>query len=224
MKTCSICRKKLASKAGLKQHMDSVHSQGRASNRKQQGGVPAAMAGAPVTSMRSMGSAMGDGTITLQRSEILCSIEIPANGTSAADCIKMLPSPSVLPWLYKISSSFDQIIWHQARVYYKPAVGTTFGGSLVIGVDWNPAATATTRATVQACSPVMEAAAWQPMQMVLPPARLQSRKFYFLTATAAQDAAPAALLYNLKCSTVKEQTFLGDLWLEYRVSLLSPSA
>lgn len=223
MKTCTICRKKLASKAGLKQHMDSVHSQGRASVRKQQS-VPAAMAGPSVGAMRSMGSSLGDGTITLQRSEILCSIEVPVNGTSFADHVKLLPSAAVLPWLHKIASSFDQIVWHQARVYYKPAVGTTFSGSLVIGVDWNPAATVTTRSTVQACSPVMEAAAWQPMQMVLPAARLQSRKYYFLTATAAQDAAPAALLFNLKCSTVKEQTFLGDIWLDYRISLLSPSA
>lgn len=225
MKTCSICKKKLATKNGLAQHMASVHAQGQGPSRRKSGkSIPAAMPGAAVTSMRSSGSSMGDGTITLQRSEILTSIEVADKATSTKGAIKLLPNASVMPWLFKLTSSFDQIVWHSARVYYKPAVGTTYFGSLVLGVDWNPSATAADRTVVQACSPVIEAAAWQPLQLVLPSSRLQSRKFYFVAAPAAQDAAPAAILYNLKCSSVSGQTFVGDIWLEYRVSLLSPSA
>lgn len=228
MKTCSTCGKKLATKAGLKQHVESVHAhvqrvtgKGRATNG---GSIPAAMAGGSLSKMRAVGSNFGDGTITLQRSELLTSVEVAGKASAAAGSIKLLPTSGVLPWLYKLASSFDQIVWHSARVYYKPAVGTTFSGSMVIGVDWNPSATGTSRATVQACSPVVEAAAWQPMSLALPAGRLQSRKFYFLTASAAQDAAPAALLYNLKCTAQEVQAFVGDIWLEYRVSLLSPSA
>lgn len=223
MKTCSVCRKKFSAKAGLKQHMDSVHSQ-KGMNSGQKGMVPAGFITRQTQAMRAMGNSMGDGTITLQRSELIKSVEVANNSNTSDGYIKLLPTASVLPWLYKLASSFDQIVWHQARVIYKPAIGTTFGGSFVIGVDWNPAATTSSRSTVQACSPVAETAVWQPSQIVLPASRLQSRKYYFMSASQAQDAAPAAILYNLKCSSVAEQTFIGDIWLEYKVSLLGPSA
>lgn len=224
MKVCSVCRKKFSSKNGLKQHMQAVHSGNSNGGGKPRQGVMAGYSGRALSKPQVMGSNSGDGTITLQRSELLETIEVVANGTSAKGAIRLLPTANCMKWLHKIASSFDQIVWHSARVYFKPAVGTTFAGSLVIGVDWNPAATDAARDTVQACSPVTESPAWQPSQLVLPTQRLQSRRYYFMVSAVAQDTSPAAVLYNLKCTASTAQTFVGDIWIDYKVSLLSPSA
>lgn len=234
VRQCPVCQKKLATKAGLKQHMEQVHRVGvpnqakapsRRRRRNQGGGATMLPSGFMSSTPRGGGGANSpEGTIVLSRADLVKSIDLAANSDSASGAIPLLPSADVMPWLYKLATSFDQIQWHSARVYYKPAVGTTFAGSLVLGVDWNADADKAGRNIVQACTPVIEAAAWQPTSLTLPPSRLQSRRYYFITAAEKKDAAPGALLYNLKASKQTAQSFVGDIWLEYRVSLLGPSA
>nr|WQM60694.1 MAG: VP3 protein [Solemoviridae sp. 1] len=163
-----------------------------------------------------------EGAITLARSELLSSVEYATAGVYAK-AVVLEPTDNFMPWLYVLYKGFDQMQWHSCSIVYKPAVGTTFAGSLVVGVDWNAEATKTDRNVVQACTPVMEAAAWQPLQMTLPSSRLQSRRFYIRSAEKATDRAPGVLLINLKTSESRA-TFVGDIWIHYKVTLYGPSA
>lgn len=228
MKSCPQCQRKLASQAGLKQHMAAVHQGGqqraKRGNGRVNGGnnIPAGYS-TNVPRSTSLGGSQ-QGVIIVSRTELAVSIDVAAAAGEASKAIKLAPSRNCLPWLSRLAGSFDEIIWHSARVFYKPAVGTNFAGSLVIGMDWNAKATDASREKAQSCSPAMESAAWQPISMVLPSNRLQSRKFYNLSADDAIDQAPGAILYNLKCDTSDKQRFVGDIWIDYKVSLLGPSA
>lgn len=221
MKSCPRCQKKLATKAGLKQHMDSVHN--GAPQRK--GGVVPARTSGKISQPRTMGSNLGDGSITLSRSELLTSVDVQANADTSTGAIQLYPTPQNMTWLAKLAAAYDQIVWHSARVFFKPACGTTRNGSLLIGVDWDPTAADTARATVQSCTPVTEAPVWQQSQLTLPSTRLQSRKYYFLKGSPqAQDKAPGVLLYHAKVDKESNQRFYGDIWIDYRVTLQGPSA
>lgn len=221
MKACPRCQKKLASKAGLKQHMDAVHN---GAPQRSGRAVPAGVSSRPPAQARTMGSNLGDGSITLSRSELLASVEVASAKDSAQGYIVLLPSSTTMAWLFRLSSAYDQIVWHTARVFFKPASGTTRNGILLMGMDWNPAATDCSRTTVQSCTPVTESPVWQQSQLPLPASRLQSRKFYFLKASSSVDQAPGVLLWHVKTDTTTAKIFLGDLWIDYRVSLLGPSA
>lgn len=181
-------------------------------------GLPAAFVGGP------RGNFAGEGTVRIARSEIMYSVEVSVQGTNFNRATIIEPANQTMPWLYKMSSLFDQIVWENCEFSYKPACGTSFGASLVMGVDWDPQATDASRSKVQACSPVVECAAWQPITLVLPKTRLQSRRIYVRNSSSPADRAPGVLLVNLKCSAADRQTFVGDVWVKYSVVLMGPSA
>lgn len=164
------------------------------------------------------------GELVLARSELLFSVEAEAKTSEFKKATKLLPSGTSLTWLNKLAESFDQIEWLSASLVWKPAVGTTFNGSVICGVDWNAGATDAARTTVQACMPHFDTPIWQQARLSLQAQRLQSRKAYILKAENAVDQAPGVILVNVKFDEKTTKQFLGDLWLDYRVRLMGPSA
>lgn len=229
MKTCPICQRKLATKAGLKQHMESVHKTLSSAPVRRGNGRPSGVRGTRVPgaatapfSSGSSGSVAGDGTIRIGRSELISSITLKAKQADASGRIPM--EAQSCAWLSKLAKVYDQIVWHSITIEFKPAVGTVFSGSIVIGFDWNPDANQVDRKTVQACMPSVEAPIWQPLKMSLPSARLQTRRFYLINSSSASDKSPGVLLYNLKSTSQDNDMFVGDIWVTYSVSLMGPSA
>nr|QHA33885.1 putative coat protein [Atrato Sobemo-like virus 3] len=165
-----------------------------------------------------------EGELVLARSELLCTITLEKMKTEAMAAIKLLPTAEALSWLNALSGHFDQIEWLAVKLLWKPCVGTTFNGSVLFGVDWNAGAVSAVRNKVQACVPHMDTPLWQQGSMLLPAARLQSRRFYVPAATEAVDQAPCVILYNVRATAQTADTVVGDVWIEYRVRLMGPTA
>lgn len=212
MVKCTQCNRQFKTQAALNQHRLASHSQPSNQPRR----VAQARRQQPANPLR-------EGELVIARSELLLALEVAQDATETASAHLILPSNSRLTWLNKLAASFDQIIWLSAAIVWKPAVGTTFNGSLIVGVDWNADANGTTRTTVQACVPHMDTPVWSKARMTIPTARLQSRRSYILKAAQNVDKAPGVILVNAR-TTKGAPTFLGDLWMEYKVRLMGPSA
>lgn len=159
-----------------------------------------------------------EGKVRLKRSEILASVSAKGN---AAQAIALLPTSTVLTFLNGLSKSFDRILWHSAKVCWKPAVGTTTNGTIAFGVDWNVSTTTPTKTQVMSLTPVVSVPVWQSTDrspLVLPGHKLMTRREYTIGEVASFDTSPASILVYLTGSEEKVTSY-GDLWLEYDVTL-----
>lgn len=168
-------------------------------------------------------SVANEGTITLNRSELLTKISIPV--TLASNKGKIDIFPSSFSFLKNISSSFDRLIWNSLKIYYKPAIGTAYGGLVSVGMDWDFIADEIDRKAISSLTPNISTAAWQDTEtkpLVLPQSRLQSRKYYFPNNTKAGDVdrGPGRLHWAVEGTSNKDSgTVLGEIWATYSVTM-----
>nr|QRD99878.1 MAG: capsid [Culex impudicus luteo-like virus] len=218
MVNCPICKRQFKTAAALAQHKRDSHSAPAQPVRR----VPRVARNPNPQSLPAGG--FREGELVIGREELLDSPSIKAQVTEYKKAIFVKPSADVLPWLGKLAANFEQIEWHSIKLVWKPAVGTTFNGSVVIGVDWNANTTEATRAKAQAAVPHIDTPIWQKGVMVLPQNRLQSRKTYVLGADSKVDQGPGVVLFTARVSAPDREVFLGDLWLDYKVRLIGPTA
>lgn len=171
---------------------------------------------------RRRGTRVGEGEIVIQREELIRSLKLVKGNVSAQDYVDL--SPGQFQFLKSISKAFERIQWIACMIYWKPAVGTTFGGLVSYAVDWDSdvSADGLTRAKIQAYTPVCSHAVWQDTQnrpLVLPPSRLMSRTWYLYDHTGADtvDKQPGRLVVGADASAQTTDVILGELWIKYHV-------
>lgn len=159
------------------------------------------------------------GDIAISRQEMVQTIKLASGKTEGGGHVDL--APESFTFLKSLFRSFDRVKWTRMAFYYKPAVGTTYGGLVSIGVDWDYGQADTTdRAQISAYTPNASFAAWSDTQkspMVLPAARLMSRTWYLPRATAFQDKGPGKIHWAASGSSETGETTLGELWVDYSV-------
>lgn len=169
------------------------------------------------------GAVSAAGTIRIKRKELLTALDLDKSGYYKKAVELNVGS---FPWLKNISGSFEQVQYHKLAFHYKPAVGTTASGLFMMGMDWNGKADMddNTKAmtAVSNSTPVVEVPLWQMASMVLPANKLQTRKSY-VTQNSVEvtyfDKAPGLLLVYVKGDATTQGLFIGNLWVEYEVTL-----
>lgn len=185
--------------------------------------LPAAIT--PRRSKRASGTGISgsrEGEVRIKRNELLVSLDLDDTKTEQFFVVPLKPTANNLPWLFGLTRSFDQVIWHSAVLTYRPCVGTNSSGIIVIGMDWNFSSNkdSMTRTHIQSCTPVTETPVYAPTRLVLPRSRLQSRKSYNTNATD-NDASPGQILAYMRAG---KGIMCGDLWMEYDVTLMGTQA
>lgn len=158
-----------------------------------------------------------DGEMRLSKSEILASLVAGPDGQVKGN-VKIVPSSIAL--LNSVYTAFERLKWLSIRIYWKPAVGTTEGGLVTYGIDWDfQQNDPKDRAKVAAYTPSHTNAIWcdstsQPM--VLPSSRIQARLWYTPLSGDDVDKGPGALVYFAQGPANKS---LGEFWIDYVVVL-----
>lgn len=169
---------------------------------------------------RNSGAISADGTIRIRRCELLADVSAKA---SVGGHLLLKPDASQLVFLNGLANSFDRIVWHSARVFWRSAVGTTTNGTMTFGPDWNnKTADDVKLSTVSACTPLVTLPIWQSndkQPLVLPSSKLMTRKEYSLAEADGFDSSPATILYFLTVDTSANTKAYGNLWVEYDVTL-----
>lgn len=172
---------------------------------------------------KKTGPAVKEGEITITRHELIATIKVAAKSSTAAGTVKV--DPSQFSFLKVVGAAFARSKWHSLHVYYKPAVGTNFGGLVSMGFMLDPDATApTTRANIVALTPSATCAAWfdtEARPLVLKGSQLQTRAWYFHNDTNLKqsDRGPAVLCWAADVAATTADTMLGELWLTYSLTM-----
>lgn len=209
---------------------------GRRRRRRRRATTTPGTTGAPVTN--SMGGGSGgpgrgrkrrsspgcnlkDGEIRLRRKELLDTVKIPASRSSVKGHIDIIPSS--FSFLKTLDAAFERHQWRALKFWWKPAVGTTFGGLFSSGIDWDFAGTADVeRKKIVAHTPSSTHSVWQDTEatpLVLPKDRLQSRLWYLPDASEYVDKGPGRLQYAADTATQTVETTIGEIWVGYDVIL-----
>jgi len=105
-------------------------------------------------------------------------------------------------------------------------VGTTYGGLVTIGIDWNSSKLATARSDVAAYSPSATCAVWSdmsPSPLVLTQAKLMTRKEFISGADAKVDRGPGTVVIGVSIPKA-DQVTLGEIWISYSATLSGTTA
>nr|QXN75441.1 MAG: hypothetical protein [Grapevine-associated sobemo-like virus 1] len=181
---------------------------------------------------RGMAGPSGEGSMTLSRRELVASVKAGdpnRNGGDGMGHIDLLPNS--FSFLRGIAGNFDRVKWMRISIYFKPAVGSTIGGLVTVGVDWDFAGNNLTRQNVSALTPcftiqVSHDGEGRPLN--LPANKLQSRAWYTPYAERTVplvDKGPGRVHWAVTSSQPKD-TVLGELWVHYSVTMqgTNPSA
>lgn len=172
---------------------------------------------------RTPRGATSGGEIVVRRKELVAAVKAPAAAGDVLDQFSL--DPTSLSWLKKLSKAFEKYQWMSVRVFWKPAVGTTVGGMVTLGMKWEhtdqkPAK----REEIVALTPNRTLAVWEDGEkqpLVLPAARLMTRKWYILGAKE-EDKTPGFIQYGVSTSEVNK--LLGEIWVEYTIRMAGTQA
>jgi hypothetical protein len=161
-------------------------------------------------------SLSSEGTLRLSKSELIGTVTTGGDGKGHGS----IPiAPDSFGLLKSLMRSFERICWHAVSVSYRPAVGTTSGGLITYGVDWDSKGDAADRSSISAYTPCATHAIWadnSARPMVLPAGKLQSRLWYLPDAAQVIDRQPGDVVYAVQGPA---STSVGEFWIKYSVTL-----
>lgn len=197
---------------------------GRRRNRRRRRRRGVATAPVPGTSSRPATiNAMGQFSGTSMRfthEELLCTIKADTSGT--VKNYDFIPRSTGLPVLDKLAAVFERYKAVAVTVFYRPIVGTTTDGAVVVACDWDALTDATTLAQLYSMSPHIRGPVYQSQSMVFPMQRLNAFQSYYMSTSAAiLLKAPFSICTAAKTGSDKE---VGEVWVRYTILFEGVSA
>lgn len=164
------------------------------------------------------GNNVGEGEIVFSRVELLRTLKSVPNQTSSGDWVNI--EPDSFPLLKNLSKVFERVQWITLDFFWKPAVGTQYGGLISYGMDWDSLDTVASRARVTSYTPSQTQALWEDNQarpMVIPSSRLMSRQWYLPDSGDLIDRQPGRFVVAADHQSAPSQIILGEVWARYKV-------
>lgn len=197
-------------------------STGRRRQRRKRGnagGVPAAV---PRGGPSSGPSGSNGGRVVLRRSELLSTTTTTASRTESVYSVDLLPSASVMPFLFRLSSCYQRLRWLRATITWRPSCGTTTSGIITYGVAFNGSANLRSRHDITSLTPVSDHPVWSAAPgLRVPSDLLMSRKWYLLNSTGGDsfDKSPGRFWIGLTHDSSSTAQSRGEFWISYTVEM-----
>lgn len=198
-------------------------------NRKKKGKTLAAASTSQMQSNTSIGRGgrsrkrsravnISSGDVVVSKMELVATVKIPANKSTLASHIDILPES--FPFLNNLFKSFERVRYQNLKFWWAPLVGTTYGGAFSMGMDWDWSGTDIERKKIAALSPNKSHPIYlEGGPLVLPPNRLMGRVWYTPRTGGWADKGPGRLNYCVDGTSSSKEQVVGDLWVAYTVVL-----
>lgn len=178
--------------------------------------LPAAVGGA--ASSRMIAGAGGVGVIVIPGHEIVTTIKVNANSSTATGYIDCNPGAGNSgAELQAISTVFTQYrprsIWYE----YEPMCGTTTNGAIVMGLVPNSKASAPkTLSEVSVLQPNITGPLYVRQRLTVPQSFMREKNWYDITKDASeQQESPVVLAYWVDADSGSTTRTLGRIWAHY---------
>lgn len=173
----------------------------------------------PKRKPRKRNATAQQGLMTISRKEMVSTVKTVAQKDAVYGNISL--APTSFPFLKGLASSFERHRYNKFRAYWKPAVGTTYGGIIAMGIDLDASVEVPTdRETVLSHTPSSSFAVWTDTEnraITIPPARLNTRAWY-LNAGANFDGSIGSLVYGASVKAESSVQTLGEIWVDYSIT------
>lgn len=172
-------------------------------------------------SSTSVGSSSAGGEISVNFTEILTTVKIPVNATTAGIAIDIRPggTGNNAAHLANLGKLYERMQWHSFSAHYTGTVGTTEGGVVIMGFDYDKDTPALSMATVGVMQPNVTVAAWDKATLSVPVSRLAPQKWM---STEQGDEAPHGHLCIFVSGSKLTGQDVGFIRLSYKVSFAGP--
>lgn len=171
---------------------------------------------------RSRNAASG-GEIFLRRKELVTTFTAADKAADLFAAAKLRPEE--MTWLKNVSKAFEKYQWVSVKMFWKPAVGTTVGGLVSLGMRWEETeAIPSKRTEIVSHTPNRTHAVWEDgegLPLVIPSDKLQTRRWYLIGAKGP-DGGPGQV--EVGVSTSETHKLLGELWVEYSIRMAGTKA
>jgi hypothetical protein len=112
---------------------------------------------------------------------------------------------------------FDLYHINMLKVHYRPTVGTSQPGKLIMGVDYDSVSSNTTTSQVLALRPGFSGPLYIPNTIVLDPARLNKQRWIRTFNGTSMESSAGTI-----CWVQTTVDAPGDVWIEYDITFTSP--
>lgn len=132
---------------------------------------------------RNMQQAMGgvgssQAVVKLTSEEILCTLQAATDTFSKVVSIRPGGEGNSAAHISALAKIYERMQWHSVQIHYVSSVGTTVGGSVAIGIDWDADKANLTLANVAAMTPSRQFPAHSAATLTIPAAALSSQRWY----------------------------------------------
>lgn len=190
------------------------------------GNIPAAYASVPRNSRQRRNAAQigNGGRIRLQRDELLCQAVTTADKTESVFQKALVPSPGLMPFLFRLAACYQRIRWLRAHISWRPSCGTSTNGIISYGVAYNNSRAVSSRELVTALTPCNDHPVWQNSgnaPLVIPGEMLMSRKWYSLNTNSSDtyDQQIGTFCVGMSHDSSGTGESRGEFWISYTVEM-----
>lgn len=167
-----------------------------------------------------------EGSVRIVRTEFLATIKVASGASTASGHVDLVPDS--FSYLANLAKSFEKSCWNDVEIFYKPAVGTTVGGLLTVGMDWDFVGEDVARNKLTGYTPNFTTAVWGDSQnraMRLPRDKLQNLKWYLHNSkvNTYQLRGPGKIHWAVDASIASTAVTLGELHIRYSITLAGSS-
>lgn len=162
----------------------------------------------------------GTAQIRFARTELVQAVVLSSKKASG----KLLINPSTPPILKKLGAAFERCRWERVQFYWKPCVGAMYSGAITMGIDWDGATPATTKAAISAyapsqVTPLREDGETRPLRV--DSSKLTARNWYLPNDDQFGIANPGQLVW---LAEGESDVAVGEIYMTYTVVLDGPHA
>jgi len=136
---------------------------------------------------------------------------------------------SSFPWLAGIAKNYESYIFNRLAVYYKSEASSSLGGSAFLTIDYDAVdAAPATKAIALSYRSAVRSSPWNNCELICETKDLHKNKSNFVRAGSQPSGTDLktydiANLYFGSESVAGSGVTLGEIWVEYDVSLFTPS-
>lgn len=186
-------------------------------NRRNGGNIPAGYATSPAQRVPRLSTPSGGG-LRIRHMEYWTELKGTASQVRTFPFALGAASATMPLHLTSLSKAYDRYMLNGLTLHYRPSVGTTKDGYIVLAIDWDAGDSNPTVAKARAFQPQVRIPVWQPADLPCPARKLQDLKVLYVGKTGEVQHNPFSVQAVVPLEAATKESVYGDLYVTYDIT------